>query len=145
MTLCEKILASHVVVDALGRRRCRRGQPGDAFFARADVRFSHEYVTPMAESLMVFGFGPGATVSEPETVYAFRDHLTFLDLIMPKAHRDMGLDVKRVSSRRYKTSSRSAPASSSTARFNATGGPPGRRASATTRSSKTSRCPGRSS
>jgi 3-isopropylmalate/(R)-2-methylmalate dehydratase large subunit len=94
MTLCEKILASHVVVDARsGAAGVGAVKPGDAFFARADVRFSHEYVTPMAESLLVFGFGPGATVSEPETVYAFRDHLTFLDLIMPKAHRDMGLDV----------------------------------------------------
>ena len=26
-------------------------KPGDAFFARTDVRFSHEYVTPMAEAL----------------------------------------------------------------------------------------------
>ena len=69
-------------------------KPGDAFFARADVRFSHEYVTPMAESLFRLGFGPDATVTEPESVYAFRDHLTFLDLIMPKAHRDMGLDVQ---------------------------------------------------
>ena len=40
------------------RRRAGAGRlgvpavkPGDAFFARADVRFSHEYVTPMAEAL----------------------------------------------------------------------------------------------
>ncbi len=93
MTLCEKILASHAVVDARsGATGVAAVQPGDAFFARADVRFSHEYVTPMAESLLRLGFGPDATVSEPESVYAFRDHLTFLDLIMPKAHRDMGLD-----------------------------------------------------
>ena len=30
-------------------------------------------------------------VQEPESVFAFRDHLTFLDLVMPKAHREMGL------------------------------------------------------
>ncbi|HEY5147455.1 MAG TPA: aconitase family protein [Polyangiaceae bacterium] len=95
MTLCEKILASHAIVDAQsGVTGVAAVKPGDAFFARADVRFSHEYVTPMAESLLRLGFGPDATVSEPESVYAFRDHLTFLDLIMPKAHRDMGLDAQ---------------------------------------------------
>ncbi len=95
MTLCEKILAAHAIVDAkTGRTGATAVQPGDAFFARADVRFSHEYVTPMADALFRQGFGPDARVSEPESVFAFRDHLTFLDLIMPKAHRDMGLDVQ---------------------------------------------------
>ena len=95
MTLCEKILAAHVIVDA------KRGQvgvpavkPGDAFFARTDVRFSHEYVTPMAESLFVAQLGKEARVTEPESVFAFRDHLTFLDLVMPKAHREMGLEAQ---------------------------------------------------
>jgi 3-isopropylmalate/(R)-2-methylmalate dehydratase large subunit len=95
MTLCEKILAAHAITDArAGATGIAAVRPGDAFFARADVRFSHEYVTPMAESLLHLGFGPDAKVSEPESVYAFRDHLTFLDLIMPKAHRDMGLDAQ---------------------------------------------------
>ncbi|MGD0523584.1 MAG: aconitase family protein [Polyangiaceae bacterium] len=95
MTLCEKILAKHAIVDARsGAVGVPSVQPGDAFFARCDVRFSHEYVTPMAEALFRQGCGPEAKVTEPETVFAFRDHLTFLDLIMPKAHRDMGLDVQ---------------------------------------------------
>ena len=92
MTLCEKILAHHVVVDARsGTVGAVAVAPGDAFFARADVRFSHEYVTPMAEALFRQGFGADAKVTEPESVFAFRDHLTFLDLIMPKAHKEMGL------------------------------------------------------
>jgi len=33
-------------------------------------------------------------VSDAKSIFAFRDHLTFLDLIMPKAHRDMGLDTQ---------------------------------------------------
>jgi 3-isopropylmalate/(R)-2-methylmalate dehydratase large subunit len=95
MTLCEKILARHAIVDArTGALGATAVQPGDAFFARCDVRFSHEYVTPMADALFRHGFGPEAKVSEPESVFAFRDHLTFLDLIMPKAHKDMGLDVQ---------------------------------------------------
>lgn len=92
MTLCEKILAAHAVVDARsGVVGIPAVKPGDAFFARTDVRFSHEYVTPMAEALFREGFGQDAQVSEPESVFAFRDHLTFLDLVMPKAHKDMGL------------------------------------------------------
>jgi len=92
MTLCEKILAAHVITDAAdGTTGVTAVKPGDAFFARTDVRFSHEYVTPMAESLFVAEMGKGATVTDPASVWAFRDHLTFLDLVMPKAHRDMGL------------------------------------------------------
>jgi 3-isopropylmalate/(R)-2-methylmalate dehydratase large subunit len=41
-------------------------KPGDALFAVADVRFSHEYVTPMAESLFKQALGAGARVSEAE-------------------------------------------------------------------------------
>lgn len=92
MTLCEKILAAHVITDAAaGTTGVTAVRPGDAFFARTDVRFSHEYVTPMAESLFTAEMGAGAKVTDPASVWAFRDHLTFLDLVMPKAHRDMGL------------------------------------------------------
>jgi 3-isopropylmalate/(R)-2-methylmalate dehydratase large subunit len=92
MTLCEKILASHVIADAKqGRLGVPAVKPGDAFFARTDVRFSHEYVTPMAESFFRAELGPEAKVKDPESVYAFRDHLTFLDLIMPRKHVEMGL------------------------------------------------------
>src|SRR4029079_13351013 len=57
----------------------------------ADVRFSHEYVTPMAESLFKQALGQDARVTEPDSVFAFRDHLTFLGRVMSQKHRDMGL------------------------------------------------------
>src|SRR6185437_13641035 len=92
MTLCEKILAAHVIVDAkAGKLGVPAVKPGDALFARTDVRFSHEYVTPMAESLFRASLGPDAKVTEPESVYAFRDHLTFLDRVIPEAHIKLGL------------------------------------------------------
>ena len=92
MTLCEKIVAAHAIADAkTGKLGVAAVKPNDALFVRTDVRFSHEYVTPMAESLFRQGFGPDAKVSEPESVFAFRDHLTFLDLVMPEAHKKMGL------------------------------------------------------
>ena len=98
MTLCEKIIAAHAIVDAkTGKIGVPAVRPGDALFVRTNVRFSHEYVTPMAESLFRAGFGADAQVSEPESVFAFRDHLTFLDLIMPEAHKKLGLQEQAAS------------------------------------------------
>ncbi|HSN96849.1 MAG TPA: aconitase family protein [Candidatus Nanopelagicales bacterium] len=92
MTLCEKIIAAHAIVDArTGRLGVPAVKPGDALFVRTDIRFSHEYVTPMAEALFRAALGPDAKVTEPESVYAFRDHLTFLDRVMPEAHLKLGL------------------------------------------------------
>ena len=90
MTIVEKICAAHVVTgpDAVGVPAVR---PGDAVFLRTDLRFSHEYVTPMAESLFNAAFGAGARVTDPGSVFAFRDHLTFIGLVMPPKHREMGL------------------------------------------------------
>ncbi|GMV13905.1 MAG: 3-isopropylmalate dehydratase [Myxococcales bacterium] len=98
MNLCEKIIAARAIADArTGALGTPAVKPGDALFVRTDVRFSHEYVTPMADSLFRAGFGDGAKVSEPESVFAFRDHLTFLDLVMPEAHKKMGLDAQAAS------------------------------------------------
>jgi 3-isopropylmalate/(R)-2-methylmalate dehydratase large subunit len=92
MTLCEKIIASRVIVDAKANKvGVPAVKPGDSLFASTDVRFSHEYVTPMAESLFVAALGQDARLKEPESVFAFRDHLTFLDRVMPEAHIKMGL------------------------------------------------------
>jgi 3-isopropylmalate/(R)-2-methylmalate dehydratase large subunit len=90
MTIVEKIVASHAFVSA-GKIGVEAVKPGDALFAVADVRFSHEYVTPMAESLFKQALGPEARVSQPESVFAFRDHLTFLGRVMSPKHREMGL------------------------------------------------------
>ena len=90
MTIVEKIIARHAFVSA-GKIGVEAVKPGDALFALADVRFSHEYVTPMAESLFKQALGPDARVSEPESVFAFRDHLTFLGRVMSPKHREMGL------------------------------------------------------
>jgi 3-isopropylmalate/(R)-2-methylmalate dehydratase large subunit len=90
MTITEKIIARHAFVRA-GEVGVAAVKPGDALFAVTDVRFSHEYVTPMAESLLKQSLGPEARVTEPESVFAFRDHLTFLNKVMSPKHREMGL------------------------------------------------------
>jgi 3-isopropylmalate/(R)-2-methylmalate dehydratase large subunit len=90
MNIVEKIIARHAFVRA-GTVGVESVKAGDALFAAADVRFSHEYVTPMAASLFTQALGAGANVSSPESVFAFRDHLTFLAKVMSPKHREMGL------------------------------------------------------
>jgi 3-isopropylmalate/(R)-2-methylmalate dehydratase large subunit len=91
MTLAEKILARHFVVDlAKDLIGVEAVKPGDAGFFRADIRFSHEYVTPMAAIFYekLVGDEP---LNDPASIYFFRDHLTFLDEVMPPERRAMGL------------------------------------------------------
>jgi 3-isopropylmalate/(R)-2-methylmalate dehydratase large subunit len=90
LNIVEKIIARHAFV-AAGEIGVEAVKPGDALFAVADVRFSHEYVTPMAESLFKQALGKDARVNGPESVYAFRDHLTFLGKVMSEDKRKMGL------------------------------------------------------
>lgn len=92
MTLVEKIIAKNAVVDAAkGQLGVPAVKPGDALFIRTDVRFSHEYVTPMADSLFRSALGDEAKVLDPESVFTFRDHLTFLGDVMSEEKRKMGL------------------------------------------------------
>jgi 3-isopropylmalate/(R)-2-methylmalate dehydratase large subunit len=92
MTMVEKIIAAHAITDArTGRVGVPAVQPGDALFVRTDVRFSHEYVTPMAEALFADALGEDAKVAEPGSVYTFRDHLTFLGDVMPEEKKQQGL------------------------------------------------------
>jgi 3-isopropylmalate/(R)-2-methylmalate dehydratase large subunit len=90
MNIVEKIIARHAFVRA-GHVGVEAVKPGDALFALTDVRFSHEYVTPMAESLFKQALGKDARVNRPESVYAFRDHLTFLGRVMSDDKKKMGL------------------------------------------------------
>lgn len=91
MTLAEKIFARHFVTDlSRGRVGVAAVKPGDSGFVRTDIRFSHEYVTPMAAIFYekLVGEEP---VNDPASIYFFRDHLTFLDEVMPPERRAMGL------------------------------------------------------
>ncbi len=92
MTYAEKLLARHAVVDAeAGQVGLPAVAPGDGLFVQADWRFSHEYVTPMAARFLEQALGPEAVLREPESILAFRDHLTFLHHSMKAEHRAQGL------------------------------------------------------
>jgi 3-isopropylmalate/(R)-2-methylmalate dehydratase large subunit len=92
MTYAEKVLARRAVVDAaIGQVGLSSVKPGDGLFVKADWRFSHEYVTPMAASFLEKALGPEVTLRDPGSILAFRDHLTFLHHSMKSEHRAMGL------------------------------------------------------
>ena len=92
MTIAEKIFARHWVVDAAkGRAGVAAVKPGDQGFVRTDIRFSHEYVTPMAAIFFDELVGRDEPVNDPSSVFLFRDHLTFLDQVMRPEHVQMGL------------------------------------------------------
>src|SRR5215475_3777943 len=81
MTVAEKIFARHMINDK-GEAGVLSVKPGDTGFARADLRFSHEYVTPMAAIFFEHYVGKDARVNDPSTILFFRDHLTFLDEVI---------------------------------------------------------------
>ncbi|HEX3103999.1 MAG TPA: aconitase family protein [Terriglobales bacterium] len=110
MTLAEKIFARHMIRSQASQdaERSSAGQPGaavptrsemgiaavkpgDSGFARTDLRFSHEYVTPMAAIFFDQLVGRDAPVNDPKSVLFFRDHLTFLDEVLSEQKRRMGL------------------------------------------------------
>jgi len=92
MTITEKILADRAVADAAtGALGIEAVQPGDALFVRSDLRFSHDYTTAMSEALLVQALGADAKVTDPSSVFAFRDHLTFLGDVMPESRKKLGL------------------------------------------------------
>ncbi|MDP9268158.1 MAG: aconitase family protein [Acidobacteriota bacterium] len=90
MTISEKIFARHMINEQ-GTPGVAAVQPGDTGFARTDLRFSHEYVTPMAAIFFERYVGKDAKVNDPASIIFFRDHLTFLDEVISEEKKKMGL------------------------------------------------------
>lgn len=86
MTLAEKIIARHWSGGALESVRA-----GDEGFIAADLRYSHEYVTPMAAMLWREEVGVDARIVDPGSVFFFRDHLTHLADAMTESRKAEGL------------------------------------------------------
>jgi len=108
MTVAEKIFARHMIPapPLTAEPRPAEGatkpapphaagvpavEPGDSGFAGTDLRFSHEYVTPMAAIFFDQLVGRDAPVNDPRSIVFFRDHLTFLDEVLSEQKRKMGL------------------------------------------------------
>ncbi|MDZ7781078.1 MAG: aconitase family protein [Gemmatimonadota bacterium] len=92
MTVAEKVFARHLVIDASkGEAGAPWVRPGDAGFFRTDIRFSHEYVTPMASIFFEEKVGKDAKVVDKDSILFFRDHLTFLSKVMSQERIEEGL------------------------------------------------------
>jgi 3-isopropylmalate/(R)-2-methylmalate dehydratase large subunit len=90
MTLAEKIFASHML-SSDGMVGVADVQPGDTGFTRVDLRFSHEYVTPMASIFYEQYVGKDVPVNDASSIRFFRDHLTFLDEVISEEKKKIGL------------------------------------------------------
>ncbi len=90
MTIAEKIFARHMLHGS-GKVGVEAVKPGDTGFARTDLRFSHEYVTPMAAIFYEHYLGKEEPVNDAGSILFFRDHLTFLDEVLSEEKRKMGL------------------------------------------------------
>jgi 3-isopropylmalate/(R)-2-methylmalate dehydratase large subunit len=90
MTIAEKIFARHML-NAENEQGVVYVKPSDSGFARTDLRFSHEYVTPMSAIFFEYFVGKDAKVNDPATILFFRDHLTFLDEVISEEKKKMGL------------------------------------------------------
>ncbi len=92
MTVAEKVFARHLVVDASkGLTGVPWVERGEAGFFRTDIRFSHEYVTPMSAIFFEDKVGEDSEVVDPDSILFFRDHLTFLDKAMTQERIEEGL------------------------------------------------------
>ena len=90
MTITEKIFAGRMIAPD-GKVGVSSVKPGDAGFARTDLRFSHEYVTPMAAIFYEHFVGKDTPVNDRDSIIFFRDHLTFLDEVLSEEKKKMGL------------------------------------------------------
>jgi 3-isopropylmalate/(R)-2-methylmalate dehydratase large subunit len=90
MTLSEKIFAKHMITPD-GNVGVEAVKPGDTGFTRVDLRFSHEYVTPMAAIFYEHYVGKGVPVNDAASIRFFRDHLTFLDEVISEEKKKIGL------------------------------------------------------
>ncbi|HSG82044.1 MAG TPA: aconitase family protein [Gemmatimonadota bacterium] len=91
MTVAEKVLARRWIKDlAKGEIGVPAVKPGDTGFVRTDLRFSHEYVTPMAAGLYQ-RYTPDEEIVDKDSVLLFRDHLGMLDLVISEEKKAAGL------------------------------------------------------
>ncbi|NLU63558.1 3-isopropylmalate dehydratase [Rhodococcus sp. HNM0563] len=57
---------------------------GESYFVNTDVRFSHEYVTPMAAEMFSHQFGDEAPLADPDSCYFFQDHLSLAGAVLER-------------------------------------------------------------
>jgi 3-isopropylmalate/(R)-2-methylmalate dehydratase large subunit len=72
LTMCEKIIASHLVERGSGHVT-----PGDAVLVKVDGGYSHEFTTAQVHVFLQEAYGDDYTVSNPKKFAVFEDHLIY--------------------------------------------------------------------
>lgn len=83
LNVVEKIIQTNLA-PMHGRPNGATVKVGESYFAQVSVRFSHEYVTPMAADMFQHQFGVDALLSDPDSCYFFQDHLTLSQPVLEK-------------------------------------------------------------
>lgn len=83
LNIAEKIIARNTVVGS-NQYGVAAVKAGDALFCKADVRFTHDYSTAMCGEMFYRNFGEDKSVTDRDSLYAFRDHLTFVGSVLKK-------------------------------------------------------------
>ncbi len=78
MTMCEKVIAAHLVRAGDGPRHV---QPGDSVLVRVDGGYSHEFTSAQVHQFLIDEYGPGYTVTNPDKFAVFEDHLIYADQV----------------------------------------------------------------
>ena len=97
MTMAEKILAGHLLLDGgEGDGAAHRYvKPGDAVVVRVDGGYSHEFTTAQVHYFLEQEYGPDYGVEDPSKFAVFEDHLIYADDV-PKMRGFIGkIDVLR--------------------------------------------------
>lgn len=84
MTYAEKIIAR-----ACGDRTAV--QPGESLFIRTDWRYTHDYITAMAQTFLEQATAGVYALKDKDSIVCFTDHLTFLHHSMPAERKAIGL------------------------------------------------------
>jgi 3-isopropylmalate/(R)-2-methylmalate dehydratase large subunit len=85
MTYAEKIIARAAGMESGSVPR------GEGIFVKADWRYAHEYVSPMAIRAVEREGEGRVALHDPSTIVCFADHLTFIHRSMPPERRALGL------------------------------------------------------
>ena len=73
MTMCEKIIARHLVGAG------EAVKPGDSVLVRVDGGYSHEFTSAQVHQFLLDDFGPEYGVQNPDKFAVFEDHLIYAD------------------------------------------------------------------
>ncbi len=77
MTMCEKIIARHLV----GAPEGAAVKPGDSVLVHVDGGYSHEFTSAQVHQFLSDEFGADYTVKNPDKFAVFEDHLIYADQV----------------------------------------------------------------